>query len=540
MGRSPLPWILLLTLVCWSGSIARGGFAYDDREVLAGNPVVRGEVPATRAFTQDYWAHIDPAGHYRPLATLSLRLDHRLFGENALGYHLTNVVLHLLVVALAGLLLHSLYAEGVPWFGLALFAAHPALADAVAWMSGRTSMLSALGGLAAAVVIARHPGVAIALLASAMGVLASIAGKEDGVIFAPLCVLVAQRHSRRTAFAAGCGSLLALLVYATLRHAAIDQWLPAAPHAPLAGAPLLERAQQSGHALIEGLRVAALPLDYPPLYAVDAFTAGGRGLAALAWTWLFVLGAAGAWLLAHGRQAGGAALLICGAILPHMQVEPSGVLFAPRFLYLPLLFAAPLIGAAWRTVFPRRWAAWVLVVCVPLAWQRASVYASREAFWSTCLESRTDDPVVWNALGNARAERGNREAARAAWTEAVRIDPAYSRPLDNLGASFLEELQFEPAEMYLRRSVDVGPRNPTAHANLANLLMRTDRAEEAVALYEHAVTLAPGRAALWRGLANARSRAGDAGGAIAAIEKALELAPADAAARRLAERLRER
>ena len=145
-GHRRLGWILLLTLVAWAGSIVRGGFSYDDREVLFGNPVVEGEVPWTRAFTQDYWHHSGPVGHYRPLATLSLRLDRGLWGELARGYHATNVLLHLAVVAAAGVL--AMRAAGPwPWLGLMVFALHPVLADSVAWLSGRTSMVSALGGL---------------------------------------------------------------------------------------------------------------------------------------------------------------------------------------------------------------------------------------------------------------------------------------------------------------------------------------------------------------------------------------------------------
>ena len=206
------------------------GFSHDDREVLTDNPVVAGDVPWTRAFAIDYWDHNAPAGHYRPLASLTLRIDRALWGERAAGYHATNVLLHVLVVALAGgILLRSGLRTPLPWLGLTVFAIHPALADSVAWLSGRTSMVSALGGLAAgwvlAGVLARGSarGAALLLVAAtctSCGVLAALLGKEDGFVFAPLLFLLGLRHSRRAALACALGAATGITIYALMRHAA--------------------------------------------------------------------------------------------------------------------------------------------------------------------------------------------------------------------------------------------------------------------------------------------------------------------------------
>ena len=70
------------------------------------------------------------------------------------------------------------------------------------------------------------------------------------------------------------------------------------------------------------------------------------------------------------------ALLVALAILPHMQIEPSGVVFAPRFLYLPLLLGVPLVSALVRLLVPSRPARALLpALCVLLvagAWLRAT------------------------------------------------------------------------------------------------------------------------------------------------------------------------
>lgn len=543
-----------LALVAWSGSVVRGGFALDDREVLEGNPAVGGELPWGALLVRDYWAHhpASAAGHYRPAAVASLRVDRWLWGDGAAGYHGTNAVLHALVVALAAALAARVADGPWPWFGLALFAVHPALADSVAWISGRTSMLSALGGLAGALAVAhlvrceRGAGAGIATaLAAALGLTAALLGKEDGIVFAPLLVLVALGSSRRAALASGVGCALGIGGYLVLRHAALGQWLPAAPHAPLAQEPLLERLRVAGGALAEGLRVGAWPVGYPPGWEVEDFAPTPWALALPAW---LALGAAlgGGTLAAFrgaGRAAGASLALAAAAVLPLAQLVPSGEVLAPRFLYLPLLLGAPFVHGCWTALFgdggrAALLGALVLAACVPAAWSRASVYGSRASYWEAHLPHHPDSPRVWNGLGNARAEAGDREGARGAWERAIQVDPTYSRPWTNLAGLAVGSGDLERGEELLRRALAAGPANPVAWANLGSVLLRRKRPDEARVAYERAVGLSPGSAALWRGLARARRATGDAAGALSAVEEALRLDPGDRRAAALRATLR--
>src|SRR5688572_21924709 len=94
-----------IAVAAWLPSAIGAGFAFDDREAIEQNPLVEGSLPWTAAFEQDYWQHRGAAGHFRPLASLSLRLDRALWGDLGAGFHATNVALHALVVLAAALLL---------------------------------------------------------------------------------------------------------------------------------------------------------------------------------------------------------------------------------------------------------------------------------------------------------------------------------------------------------------------------------------------------------------------------------------------------
>jgi tetratricopeptide (TPR) repeat protein len=546
------PWLaLLIALAAWVPSIWRAGFSYDDREAVEGNPVVEGGASALEAFRRDYWDHLAPAGHYRPLASLSLRFDRAREGlDDARPWHATNVALHGAVVALAGLVLLALAGGArTPWIGLGLFAAHPALADSVAWISGRTSMLSGLGGLLGALAVvalaARAGALARAGLVAgaAAGLLLALLGKEDGIVFAALYALLAVRASRRALVATSIGCALGLGAYLALRGLAFGSPWPSAPHAPLAGAPLSERWLAAGRAQLELARLALWPFDHPPSYESARFLREpAPALAVLGWAVWAALALGGARAISRTPRglAGWSALLAALALVPMQQWIPSGVLLAPRYLYLALLLAVPCLDAPFARLAPRARAvaaALVLSAAVVGAWLRTPVYTDRASFHGAVLAAEPGDARAWNELGLAHESAGDRGAAIEAFERAAALDPTYSRPWSNLGRLALAAGDVERARAALERAAALGPANAVAQHNLAALCLRLERPADALAAGDRALELAPRRADTWRLRARALRALGRDDEARAALERALELDPADAAARALLDAL---
>lgn len=84
------------------------------------------------------------AEFWHPLTWLSLMLDYQLYGLNAGGYHLTNLILHILSTLLLFWLFNRM--TGMIWrsaFVAALFALHPLHVESVAWIAERKDVLSA-------------------------------------------------------------------------------------------------------------------------------------------------------------------------------------------------------------------------------------------------------------------------------------------------------------------------------------------------------------------------------------------------------------
>lgn len=542
--RTHLVLLLMLGAWAWVGSFYLSGFALDDREILFGNPVVEGELPWSSVVDRDYWHHRGDAGHLRPSATATLRLDRAIHGEDPGGYHLTNLVLHLLVIAMAWLVI-ALWA---PWdarillWGLGLFAAHPALADSVAWISGRTSMLGALPGLAglAGVLAAGSSGrrdlrtASLVFLATSLGLVGALMGKEDGLVFAPLMILAAVRTGAMGRVASLLGVSLSVLAYLGLRWWAVGSPWPSAPHAPLADAALIDRVSIAGRAFLEGLRILVWPLDYPPNYGGISWTleSSPEGIAgALA---VGVLGGLGCVGLRRPERRGLSIsmLALVLALFPVSQVIPAGEVFAPRFLYLPLLLGAGVSGLLLANL-PRGLSLALLIGCVPLAWFRADTYRDSGKYWGAVLEANHEDPRAWNALGIHYQNEGELHAAAGAYRQATELDPRYSRAWTNLGHLLIATEVYEEALTALARAVREGPRNPIAHLSYGAALLRVERYREARDHYRRATEIAPGLAAAWRGWARAEHELGHDGAARSILSQALRLSPKDAIAHSL-------
>jgi regulator of sirC expression with transglutaminase-like and TPR domain len=83
-------------------------------------------------------------GLWNPLIWLSFMFDYKLFGLNAGGYHVTNLILHIFSTLLLFWLFNRM--TGAIWrsaFVAALFALHPLHVESVAWIAERKDTLSA-------------------------------------------------------------------------------------------------------------------------------------------------------------------------------------------------------------------------------------------------------------------------------------------------------------------------------------------------------------------------------------------------------------
>ena len=131
----------------------RAGFIWDDDA-----HVTRAELRSAHGLWR-IWFDLGATQQYYPVLHSAFWVEHGLWGDSALGYHMLNVLLHATAACLFALVLRRVLGRpGVSWtewLAGALFALHPVCVESVAWVSEQKNTLSTVFCLLAALAFLR-------------------------------------------------------------------------------------------------------------------------------------------------------------------------------------------------------------------------------------------------------------------------------------------------------------------------------------------------------------------------------------------------
>ncbi len=136
--------LAILTVTTFWSLKDYGFITFDDNTYVYENAYVQSGLNANsigQAFSSDEL--VEKSGNWHPVTWLSLMLDYSMFGLNPSGYHLTNLLFHVMNTLLLFLILRrmtkSLWQSA---FVACLFAIHPLHVESVAWIAARKDVLS--------------------------------------------------------------------------------------------------------------------------------------------------------------------------------------------------------------------------------------------------------------------------------------------------------------------------------------------------------------------------------------------------------------
>src|SRR3989339_1852277 len=139
----PINFILLVAIpvLIYINSL-QNTFVYDDVFTITDNYFIRDWGNFTALFTNDYFKYSGEVT-YRPVVTFSYFIDYFLWHLNPAGFHLTNILLHVVNVVLVYLLVSAVSRSRTASFLTSiLFALHPVLTEAVNGISYREDLLT--------------------------------------------------------------------------------------------------------------------------------------------------------------------------------------------------------------------------------------------------------------------------------------------------------------------------------------------------------------------------------------------------------------
>ena len=360
----------------------RNGFAIDDLYVFVDQPAAHSLRNIPQFFAGGWGMGTTHAQeralntrYYRPVPTTLGALEYALFGLHPAGYHFTSALLHAATAALAALLLWQLTGGVViaTLLGGSLFAIHPVQSEAFCAACYQTTLLAGFFGTLALVAFGRvlargpRPGTLLALGASLLFALVS---KEEAfaIPFFALAWAVLLRPAGwwRALWPSAIAMAVPLVLVLLLRHAFL------APSRVTYFADEPARVVVLTMVRVAGfyLELLVAPLQFCPFY--DWFIIGYEtGLSRGVVTGAVVLClAAGAVLTCVRRSPllGVGIVWILLGLAPVSQAIPIIVVAADRFLYIPMLGWALLVGLLLERGLARaRAAGWSKLPAVAIA-----------------------------------------------------------------------------------------------------------------------------------------------------------------------------
>ncbi|MBI4061313.1 MAG: hypothetical protein HY403_07765 [Elusimicrobia bacterium] len=427
-------------LLVFLPSLRSGFVSWDDSMFLLNETGWRGIGPRAWA-----WALRSTVGSvWQPLAWLSYGLDFALWGLDARGYHLTNVLLHSAAAALAALVAlevlgraqAGLDAAAPALFAALVFAVHPLRVESVSWVAERRDVLS--GALILAALLAHLKGRARAVVF--LHALALLAKGQAVVLPALLVIADFWPLRRKTSLKAAViekAPLWALSALFILIAGAVQERI----RWPLSQHGLAARCAQACYGLVFYARKTLWPADLAPLYELRAPLdplAAPFAVSAL----LVLAGSVLIWRTRARRPwLSAAAAFYAVSLSPVLGLNQFGPqLAADRYSYVACLPLALLAGAALEAASRREaWRRPALAAAALAVGALAAACVRQQAFWtdSEALWTRAAsvDPASATArsgLGTVRAGQGRLPEAAALFEEALALDGACVAAEDRL------------------------------------------------------------------------------------------------------------
>jgi Flp pilus assembly protein TadD len=533
-GWRPFLVIAGVALLVYFRAFSAGFVHLDDHKLIVENfSYINNPGNLPRLFVDDVFHDAPKDSFYRPILTLSLMIDSQ-FGQAAPWvYHLTNVLIHVCACWLVYLLLLRMrHPVGLSLAATLVFAVHPLLTQAVAWVPGRNDSLLAVFCLSAFLFLLRFletrqwQAYAWHLFFFALAAFT----KETALALVPVCLLYLfvvageKRFSHNLKILAS-GWTGVLGFWAVLRSVAI----------PGPGWKILSEAAASLPSnlpvVVQAVGKMFLPFNLSVLPTVQDTRSvyGLVSVAALAAALVFSKNVRWNQVL---FGAGWFAFFLAPTLAPTFVVPGSLVtIFLEHRNYLPfigVILVALEIG--WVRKFdpaaPKQAVAFLLVMGLlsGLTVLRTGTFKDKFSYWLSAVQSAPESSVAHMNLGSAYQTEGMLEQAETEFRKTLEINPRQAMAYSNLADIDLERNRLEAARENLRRGLEADPLYADIHYGLAKLAWKEKRWEESEAALRQTLRVKPAHFGLGL-LALERGRLEEAE---AGFKKAAELNPFDA------------
>jgi Flp pilus assembly protein TadD len=513
-------WVRVLALILFGIVVhfpsLTGELLWDDIPLIKDNPLIRSPLLIPEAF-RHYLFPDAYAGHYRPVQTISYIFDYLFWNKDPYGYHLSNVLWHVL----SGVLLYYLLcrileslleqwpdesfwkkrigSSTAAFFLALLWVVHPVHSAAVDYVSGRADSLAFFFASSGWLLYLRARDLSPSwarrglLVLAMLSALLSLCSRESGALWMLVFLVYVFAFDRklrlRARFFILGACLMVVALYAGLRQLPAHHsengtspgWTPA-----MRGVLMLRALGDYGRLLVFPSQLHIERTVFDP--ALRESQTGWRNAVAVHGLSLGGILLLGTFLVGAFRKGAGQRVRLFGASWFFLTYLPISNLFAlnatvaEHWLYLPsvgfgIFLAGILFDLPERYLRPTVALACVAVVGLSARSAiRSSDWVDPETFFRRTFAAGGSSSRIGVNLGVIYALRGEHAKAEAILRKVLQVFPDYPLARNNLaialshqGKTKEAEAMFETASNSATTGKGGYPRTWDAALNLARL-----------------------------------------------------------------------
>ena len=493
------------------------------------------------------------AANWHPLTWLSLMMDYNLYGSNAGGYHVTNLLFHIVNTLLLFFLMNkmtgTIYRSA---FVAALFALHPLHVESVAWVSERKDVLSALFWLLtmyAYFLYAKKPHITkyfSIIILFALGLMA-----KPMLVTLPFVLLLmdywplermklgqitndddsnAEKKSLSFLILEKVPLFVLTFFSCIITYIAQNKYNAVVSFQHISFPSRILNAFNSYASYLEKtLYFQTLSVFYPYPSSFNLAEVAGSVLLISSITTLVIIGIKKAPYLAVGW------LWFFGTLVPVIGfVQVGSQAMADRYTYIPLI--GIFIGMSWGITqslqnikYRKAIAVLAIVFFMPIVmyatYHQVKIWKNTLSLFGHALEFNWKNYRAYNIAGVAIAQSGDDAKALHYYHMALKINPEYDPAYINAGNVLKKMGRLDDAMNCYRKALQINNKSAEAQYNLGIVFILKNKPEEAIIHLTESLKIKPDDADAHNNLGVALMRMGNIKEGLEHFQRALNFKP---------------
>lgn len=524
--------IIILGFAVYFNSL-QGEFIWDDIGVVRDNLHIRSFSNLGKIFTQSIGAGAGDESHfYRPVVMATYMLNYYWGRLNVTGYHLGNILLHILTVLSFYWLVCLLFQNRpLAFFAAVIFVVHPVHTEAVAYIADRADIMAALFILLSFIFYIKYIGFQskgkyVLMLFSFAAALFS---KENSIIFPGLLLLYHYIFRKKVNFRAYISICVIAVIYLLLRLTLLKSaagagtaWVSTIP----------ARLPGFFAAVISYIRLLFFPFGLHMEYGKKLFSVINPRV---------ILGiCAAVFLLFYAFRQKDKRQLVSFSLgwffltlLPVSNLYPLAFFMSEHWLYLPsmgfCLIIAYLIISFYQRFGCKKAVVLFSLVLIGLFFyltvNQNNYWSNTENFYKRTLKYAPDSARVYNNLGVVYYGYGKFKEADEHCKKAIELEGNFSNAYSNQGVIYKNMGKYEEAILAYKKAISLDPDYAQAYNNLGVVLRNLGRYQEAIEIYKQALEVDSNYANAYYNLGYAYNELGRKNEAIESFKQAIEYNP---------------